>query len=227
MEDLSHWDFADEFSGYDAAALILGIEPKTSSGDYSIGPVEDRLRKDYKKLTQKLMQDRFECDEDWGSTRGKFTQPPETGLLSIALRKQWDHWFAAKSHTALDKWFRGAYWCDFDRQEFDRKTIVNWLKDEGFKSAYDFSRIRQNQPQFSQKHDLTPITTKCAEVTKSDMKDASADEKRQAARNALEVHSNNVTNAAKHLGVDRKTLRRWAEFTPTTSSPFQGLVHKR
>jgi hypothetical protein len=44
MEQLAHWDFTKEFSGYDAAALILGLEPRNSEFDEQrVRVVRDRM----------------------------------------------------------------------------------------------------------------------------------------------------------------------------------------
>jgi len=48
MADLSHWDFAENFSGYEAAALILGLEPRESESDQGrVNVVMDRMELHY------------------------------------------------------------------------------------------------------------------------------------------------------------------------------------
>jgi hypothetical protein len=47
MIDLSHWDFADVFSGHEAASLILGVEP-AEAPLHKIEPILKRMERSYK-----------------------------------------------------------------------------------------------------------------------------------------------------------------------------------
>ena len=68
MTDLSHWDFAESFSGYDGAALILGLEPRESENDqWRVNVVMDRMAKHYSNQIAELcwgVTDPEQRDED-------------------------------------------------------------------------------------------------------------------------------------------------------------------
>lgn len=51
--DLAAWDFKEEFSGHEAAALILGLEP-TEVSKMRVEPVAARLERDFYKAISKL-----------------------------------------------------------------------------------------------------------------------------------------------------------------------------
>ncbi len=51
MANLSHWDFAIDFNGFEASALILGIDPQAGSeGLERVKPVFERVARSYAAL---------------------------------------------------------------------------------------------------------------------------------------------------------------------------------
>ena len=134
MNDLSHWNFAEQFSGYDAAALILGIEPRESAGDeHRVRVVADRLKLDYERA---LGQAKFE-------TRSfddlEISKPPAGLLVSVKLDKLWRD--AAEGMDApLDEWVFNQRLTQFDNQEFARHSISEWLISIAMEPVYRFDR---------------------------------------------------------------------------------------
>ena len=49
MDDLSHWDFAPDFTAHEAATLIIGDNP-TSLTNAKVKPVLARMQRDYESL---------------------------------------------------------------------------------------------------------------------------------------------------------------------------------
>jgi hypothetical protein len=71
MDDLSHWDFAELFTGEEAAAVILGLEPKLAP-QHKIEPVLRRMEFSY-NLTLKCHLDELHLSQiQGGDNKGHF-----------------------------------------------------------------------------------------------------------------------------------------------------------
>ena len=142
MSDLSHWEFAERFSGYDAAALILGIEPRESEmEEFRVRVVSDRMAHDYKNALNKSFHDFL----------GNPLEPLNPGhddsiieLVSVQLKKLSHRYFLYDEETPYSDWFANSHKSAFDSQEFSRQTIVDWLISTGMKSVYRFDRGQAN-----------------------------------------------------------------------------------
>ena len=141
MVNLSHWDFADHFSGYDAAALILGLEPRESADDeHRVRVVSDRMELDYARAIQQAqLQDcPFFDDRD----RQKLLGKRAGGLLvSVELKKLWRD-FDSGVETPLSAWIFDKRLPRFENQVFDRPSIVEWLKAISMAAGYRFDLNR-------------------------------------------------------------------------------------
>lgn len=139
MDDLSHWDFAEHFSGHDAAALILGIEPRRSPpSEHRIWVVEDRLKLDYVRALQ-CAQSEIDAFIDDELLRDLKANRPEDLLSSVKLVKMW---------RDVTEGIKGADFAlmaddelqDFQRQMFTRNAIARWLNAVAMPSKYRFDR---------------------------------------------------------------------------------------
>lgn len=55
MDDLAHWDFAEQFTGCQAAALILGIEPsRTNTEWHRVQVVINRMALSYEAACERF-----------------------------------------------------------------------------------------------------------------------------------------------------------------------------
>ena len=164
MTDLSHWEFADEFSGVEAAALILGVEPsKLESDEQRVRVVCNRMSKDYEWLLNWIKE---YTDTAFSRIR------PQKGASSEWLGKEEKDWFnwlmreknsqctrglesvrmqqAAKSASVLNEGSLGTFFRHtrtlskenmiFHFQKFDRAEIIRWLSATGMESIYRFDR---------------------------------------------------------------------------------------
>lgn len=155
MEDLSHWDFAVHFNGYDVAALILGIEPRKSLPyDHRVRVVVQRLEHDYERAYQQL---RWEIDifSDEDLVKESKAKPPEDLLVSVALKKMW----ADVDAGVPDADFNVLIDDDlpqFETQMFTREAISNWLKAVGMPSQYPFENGPLNSQEVDHQNDFEP-----------------------------------------------------------------------
>lgn len=136
MADLLHWDFAENFSGYDAAALILGIEPTEGSSEQArINPVVARMKKCYLDSRSTIAYVR----RQFGSKADLNKHLPPEKLLSAALLFRVEH-----PLDGSDVWLNNAIHFDFDKQEFSRDELVRWLSVIGVNSVYSFGLKQKN-----------------------------------------------------------------------------------
>ena len=130
MTDFSHWDFAENFSGYDAAALILGIEPTEGSNEQArIGPVVTRMKKCY--LASRSTVADVQRQDGSNADFNKYLLPKK--LLSNGLLAR-----VAQPRNGLDIWLNDVRCFGFDEQEFSRDELTRWLSVIRIKSIYQF-----------------------------------------------------------------------------------------
>ncbi len=134
MWDLAHWDFAERFSGYEVAALILGVEPRDSAGhEHRIMVVRDRMELDYLAALETVRWETAGMFDDADSA----STCPDDLFLSVKLEKLlWGYYDGDLKSIVL--WWSDKRLPLFDNQEFDRKNVVKWLKKVGQKSIYKF-----------------------------------------------------------------------------------------
>lgn len=115
MVDLSHWDFAEVFTEYEAAALILGIEPRgytDNDEEARMSVVRDRLEQSYNNAADCVRHNKlFET---------KVEMPPE-----YLRSTQHDHGLC-----------QGAIGND----TFARKELARWLRAVNLTPVYQFER---------------------------------------------------------------------------------------
>jgi len=171
ITDLSKWDFAVEFMMYEAAALIVGVEPaeifvttppaKDNPRIYDyhehpqIKPVADRMKLNYLQaidLYNALQQGQW-----------KHVDPPpkpesllrDRAMEIVPLHITTDA-FPLDQHAqdVLDAWRSSDEYMDpYEMAKFTRTEISRWLKAIGMKSKYEFdiaspasSQVATTQP---------------------------------------------------------------------------------
>ena len=138
MIDLSHWEFAERFSGYDAAALILGVEPRESETErYRIEVVTNRMAHDYQNAMNKTQ---LEFCRDRGDRHHLGHVDPLIELVSVRLHKLRHGYSHFDEVTSPSEFFGNDFKSEFENQEFSRSTILSWLETTGMKAVYRFDR---------------------------------------------------------------------------------------
>lgn len=140
MADFSHWDFAEDFDAWDAAALILGVEPSASEDDEArIRVVRERMESDYRRALRYCLADYYDAPPfvDAGAC-----------LYSTAIRRleNWAKLTAGHSEDPGEESPRLPTWWANDReaqkfgnQRFTRASLAAWLRQIGQRSVYSFA----------------------------------------------------------------------------------------
>lgn len=152
MTDLSHWDFADEFKGKEAAELMMGIAPEQNDGwgsldiprmqfTQKITPVLRRMAEAYKGAIHTLAV-ASSWDEDPKISLENFPMNP--------LELHTEHMIKARrspSEFRLSLFGSDKLQPSFDSVYFGRDEIYRWLGAIGMQSAYQFNRkLAANKP---------------------------------------------------------------------------------
>jgi hypothetical protein len=137
MADLSHWDFALNFSGYESASLMLGFEPRDTEEHYGrVRVVTARIEADYKNALSDTslnvdFEDPFFLKPSMGSS----------SLFSVELVERCKRWRGIPSlgtYLNLPDWLADSAATNFSSQIFARQTIADWLVAVGMTSVYCF-----------------------------------------------------------------------------------------
>jgi len=128
--NLSHWDIAVDFTGSQAAALALGIDPdETSSKRGKSLPLYQRMESCYNSKKDWL----------WGDMG-----PIEDGLIakSDMLESLELRWWALEREPCTwgdyCDWVKADNESRFEQQRFKRQELVRWLAEIKFDSQYEF-----------------------------------------------------------------------------------------
>ena len=140
MESLSHWDYAKEFSGSEAAALILGIDPnnlETSAAEGGrIKVVAERMAQHYEHALMRWYHEVLRIHAH-DSLEINVHIPFE--LTSLALMKLAKYWNPDEEDTEFEEWLVNDKLTKFSVQKFSRHEVSAWLQAIGEKSAYQFN----------------------------------------------------------------------------------------
>lgn len=142
MESLTHWDFAAHFSGTEAAALILGIDPTESAIDQSrIRVVIDRMALHYNHALQRHYQEAFQIVmQDFQDM--EVDRPFE--LASVKMSVLCLQCNFENDVTPFTDWLASDQPSQFDNQIFSRQVVADWLDAIRLKSIYQFRLDQSN-----------------------------------------------------------------------------------
>lgn len=140
MADISHWDFAENFSGYEVAALILGLEPsELLEGMPRIRVITDRLELDFKRALK-------DSDAEFSLSADSLEARKAEGVISLPsvrlLELEDGCWGLGEDGPLLD-WIEDQEQTKFDLQKFSRAKIVLWIAAAGVNSVYRFDKKMQ------------------------------------------------------------------------------------
>ena len=140
MADLSHWDFAERFTGLAAAALILGLEPMNDETriDNRIHVVLCRMKLNYDEAFWRLQGEEI-VPPEWFGAEPKDLTPTEFRSVEMARLERLAR--LQKFEASLTEWLGPRGENDFNDQTFDRQSIARWLAATGMKSVYQFDRV--------------------------------------------------------------------------------------
>ena len=148
MADFLSWEFALDFSANDAAALIVGIDPRDSDIDQSrTYVVLDRMENDYLLALKEASADGFGSP---GSDGFSATALPCVELVRLVDSVENDRIYPIVDGVIpLDTWLKAKRQNKFQNQQFSRDALIAWLRSTGLTSIYPFDTTLQAAAQSS------------------------------------------------------------------------------
>lgn len=150
MEFLSQWDYAAEFSGQAAAALILGIDPSSLEASTieqdRVSVVCERMAHDYERALKRLYHEAFKINPE---DPLEIYSNSSCELISVKLKNLHTQWISSEEESLFTDWLINDHASAFQNQNFSRETLADWLDAIQLKSAYQFrldsSRLGSNR----------------------------------------------------------------------------------
>jgi len=146
MVDLSHWVFAKDFTAYEAAYLILGVDPSTDTDGRNSNHIIERMREAYAGAIHNLTFHVFSepclpeilVEDEADRIDFKLT------LSSVEMERLTEAYFQG-DEVSISTWLdRGQN--EFSHQRFSRAKLAKWLNDNKLVSAYQFESIANPMP---------------------------------------------------------------------------------
>ena len=144
MTELSHWDFVKHFSGYEAAALILGLEPRQSN-DETVRVITGQMERDYQNAIDHRPWD--VSGNPLENQVGQGTDHHQVLLISAEM-EELHQFFSLPGRDPQRyeiEWLADRRHLRFENQKFARKQLICWLDAIGRKSVYQFD-LKQVNP---------------------------------------------------------------------------------
>lgn len=142
MANLSHWDFSESFTGGEAAALILGLQPSSLDETVSITrPLYERMQSDYVVTWSHYLSTMRNTE-----ILGAQNDLPGTALVCDAIKFylfeiERGNWPAGEVKATFLLWLGNVReMSDFHMQKFSRTELSRWLIAIGMESVYLFGR---------------------------------------------------------------------------------------
>ncbi len=143
MYELNQWDFTEEFSAEQLAALICGVDPRHlhTSDDYRIlEPILPRIKADFQRACS-MVEFKFAVAKSGKKPNinlAELYRSPDSGLFSSDLINALDNYSFLNDKDLVINWI-SEHQHQVEYQLFPRESIVKWLKEEGLNSKYAFA----------------------------------------------------------------------------------------
>jgi hypothetical protein len=143
MPDFSKWDFAEKFSGVEAASLMLGVDPSIAEqAQEKIYPAIQRLRNAYEEaLAAALWAFDFNDSTD-GSLPDIAASPKSLYSHRMLLANGGEFNF---SKLKKGNWLKNEEETKFENQLFSREELSRWTTANGLDSFYAFKPAGNQQ----------------------------------------------------------------------------------
>lgn len=141
MADLSHWVYATDFTGHEAAYLILGVDPSTSETDnQNARHIKERMKAAYMGAFGALcfaihVEPCFSFDGDIESAQ-KDNMPEHQSLKSVEMQRLVQGWRDG-DEISIEAWIEKGR-NEFIEQRFSRLELSRWIEENGLVSKYRF-----------------------------------------------------------------------------------------
>jgi hypothetical protein len=140
MPDLSNWSYADDFMPFEAACLIVGLDPAESTEDQRVSHVMRRMEKAYEITLEEATWDVWGAPEDEDLAAYCPPYAPDQShvpLPSLKLEASRYAW-TEKGSEEIKDWLKDAKAQNFNEQRFSARVLGNWVASSGLKSAFSF-----------------------------------------------------------------------------------------
>lgn len=138
MADLSHWEYAECFTSVELAYLFMGSDPNTDDGIRFPEHIQKKINNAYYNAIERAKFDVFLSNvldfEDIEEAE-KTLPPMKSCLMSKELEWRYAS-FMEGSEVTLSGWLESEGY-NFSIQ-FTRKEVARWLRENSFKSVYEF-----------------------------------------------------------------------------------------
>lgn len=143
MPDFSNWDFAEKFSGVEAASLMLGVDPSVAMQEQEkLYPAIQRLRNAYEgALTVAIWA--FDFND---STNGSLPD------IAVSPKSLYSHRMLLVNGGEFDmsklingNWLKNEEETKFENQLFSRAEVDRWISANGLHSFYAFKPVENDQ----------------------------------------------------------------------------------
>ncbi len=205
--DLSHWVYASDFTGREAAYLIMGVDPSTDA-------IESRSARHVLKRMELAYVEAFEAisfrvfvepclpvDDESDSAQQIAVQQPQQ-LRSIAMQDLLKGWWES-DEVSIEAWLeRGRN--SFREQRFSRSEIGRWIEENQLASIYFFSSAPKQNEKNQSLGQEKPLSTK--------------------ERNTLLTI---IAALAKHAKIDVKEAGKSAQYISGLTEEMGAIVSKR
>lgn len=141
MQDLSKWSYADEFTPFEAACLIVGFDPTENPQDLRVEHLMRRMAKAYSITLDHVGSEVWPEIEDEDLAAWCPDYAPDAGdapLRSVKLEASLYAW--EQGSEEIKEWLNDEKACNFQEQCFSARTLDSWLASTGVKSAFAFTR---------------------------------------------------------------------------------------
>jgi hypothetical protein len=139
MPDFSYWDFAEKFSGDEAASLIAGVDPSVAMQEQGkIYPVIQRLRHAYEgALTAAIWA--FDFNDSTNGSLPDIAASPKSLYSHRMLLVNGGEFNVSK--LVKGNWLKNEEETKFENQLFNREEVDRWTNANGLLSVYKFNPV--------------------------------------------------------------------------------------
>ncbi|MES2952197.1 MAG: hypothetical protein V4858_27035 [Pseudomonadota bacterium] len=132
MSDLSHWKFATDFTGEEAAALAVGLDPAQPNYVRTFSkPIYERMERHFEAAK------RLHLEEDVQ----QWERPPLLPQSDVFESVELQLWAGSQEEddgAFFSKWLLDDKLSGFEAQRFTRKEVARWFSAVGVQSSYSF-----------------------------------------------------------------------------------------
>lgn len=140
MPDLSNWSYADDFTPFQAACLIVGLDPAEISQDQRVLHVMCRMEKAYQITLDAVAWEVWGPpeDEDLAVYCPRYAPDQSYAPLPCLKLEASRYAWTEKGSEEIKDWLNDADSRNFKEQRFSARVLGDWVARSGQKTAFSF-----------------------------------------------------------------------------------------